>query len=140
MEKNREILNEKLRVWSKNNPEKLKLYSSKQYIKDKEKICKRVREYRKRTNYDKLYRKTKKGKEVHLKSQAKRKRNLNWITIMENPFPEEVKIHYHHINDMITIPIPDKLHLSTLGKNHRLKCENIIKDIYGLDISNILSD
>ena len=89
------------------------------------------------------YNKSKKGKIALRKaasnSHAKRKRNLKWIPIMDNPFPDEIDIHFHHLNNWFVIPIPRSTHLKTLNGNHRSKCNEIIKNIFNLDINIFLS-
>ena len=44
----------------------------------------------------------------------------------------------HHINNMIVIPLPRKLHENSVGNNHRENCNDIIYSLYGLNISNLL--
>ena len=72
------------------------------------------------------------------KSNAKRKRNLKWIKLWENPFPEEVKIAWHHHTNFFIIPLPRKTHLSNLGKQHREKCAVWIKKLYSINIDSLI--
>jgi hypothetical protein len=62
------------------------------------------------------------------KHAAKRKRNLGWITLYDNPFDEEVE--WHHINDTFVVAIPKDLHQLYLGKNHRENLEYILRQLY----------
>jgi len=78
----------------------------------------------------KKYRQTEKGKIAHLKSNAKRKRSLNWVQMFENPFDEDVKIEWHHINDCYVVAIPKELHRMYGGKYHREMCMDIVKQVY----------
>jgi len=77
--------------------------------------------------------KTEKRKKLYRANKARRKRDLKWIPFMDNPFPDDVEVDWHHINDLIVIPLPRKLHQHNLGVNHRSKCNNIINQIYGID-------
>ena len=77
--------------------------------------------------------KTEKRKKLYRANKARRKRDLKWISFMDNPFPDDVEVDWHHINDLIVIPLPRKLHQHNLGVNHRSKCNNIINQIYGID-------
>ena len=72
------------------------------------------------------------------KSNAKRKRNLKWIKLWENPFPEEVKIDWHHHTNFFVIPIPRKIHLFNYGKQHRGKCAMWIRKLYSIDIDDLI--
>ena len=65
-----------------------------------------------------------------IKSQNKRKRNLNWILMFENPFDTSVLVDYHHITDTYVVAIPKDLHQLYLGKNHRENTMEIVKQIY----------
>jgi hypothetical protein len=50
---------------------------------------------------------------------------------MSNPFPEEVLIEYHHINDTFVVPVPRQVHKSMYGKEHRIKVNNWIEEVIG---------
>jgi len=80
---------------------------------------------------DKKYRLTEKGRLRERIHKAKRKRNLQWIQMFENPFSENVEIDYHHITDVYVVAIPRDLHqLYTGYKHHREMCMDIVKQIY----------
>ena len=74
----------------------------------------------------------------HKQSQAKRKRSYGWIPIMTSPFPDDIKINQHHINNLFVIPIPDKFHNGG-GKNHRKQMEKIIMTLYSISIKSLLT-
>ncbi len=44
---------------------------------------------------------------VYAKVMAKRRR-LSFVPIMNNPFPQDIKIEWHHINDKFVVPVPKK--------------------------------
>jgi len=94
------------------------------------------------TEYNKSYRQTENGKLQHKKDDARRRRDLKFIELFINPFPEEVEVDYHHINNILVIPIPRFIHQSLhRGQNveeHRNLCNEWIKDNYGLDIETLL--
>ena len=73
-----------------------------------------------------------KGKLLDSKHQAKRKRDLGFTPLMSNPFPEEVPVDYHHINDTFVIPVPRQVHKSMLGKKHRIRVNDWIEEYIGL--------
>ncbi len=107
------------------------------------------------------YRKTEKGLESHrntvkkyqktetglhkkrlwsIKTTNKRNRNLGWVSLFSNPFPKEVDVDYHHVNNVIVIPIPRRLHHLNLGPNHRERMNNVIENLYGMDFNKIIED
>jgi len=77
---------------------------------------------------DSRYRKTDKGKIRGIKSTTKRKRNLQWFLMFENPFDEPVD--YHHITDAYVVALPRDLHKLYLGKYHRENTMEIVKQLY----------
>ena len=62
---------------------------------------------------------------------------MKFIEIMDNPFPKEIRIDFHHINDMFVVPIPTMTHRKFYyGKNvkkHRMECNRFILELYGLN-------
>ena len=112
-----------MKKFSKTNKFKKAIKKYHQSEKGKEAINKASRKYRK----------TSKGKVF----QEKRD-NFGWVPLMENPLPDEVEIEWHHINDLLVIPLPKTLHRDTLGKEHRNICIGVIKQIYCIDISKLL--
>jgi len=96
-----------------------------------------------RLNAVKKYYKTKKGKETKRKQDAKR-RKLKYISLFNNPFPDEMPVEYHHINNILTIPLPSIIHKKYgYGKNireHRNLIEKQIEKLYCMDIDKIFGD
>lgn len=75
------------------------------------------------------------------KKSANRKQELGYFELWDNPFPEEIPVHYHHVNNMIVIPIPELTHKIIGGRNtkeHREKINQIIEKIYGIELEKIL--
>ena len=68
---------------------------------------------------------------MRLKANAKRRQNLNWIQLFENPFDKSEKVEWHHINNTYVVAIPKDLHRLYLGKQHREKMRIITNQIYG---------
>lgn len=87
----------------------------------------------------KKFRQTDKGKEIDRKHQAKRKRNLGWSKLWNNPFPNEIRIEWHHINDLLVIPLPKRLHQIIKGKTHRPRCNKLICKLYNINLEELLA-
>jgi len=153
--KNPEDAKKNKRKYYLENKDKLKEKSRQYYYENRNKIIANVKKYQEehkeeREKYfkewckmnkresDKRYLSTEKGKLAHRKANAKRKRNLKFEPLFANPFPNDIDMDYHHINNLITIPIPRKLHRLNYGNNHREKCNELIMDLYGINIDNIL--
>lgn len=114
------------------NPEIFKERRKRDYKKHKEK----------RLEYFKKYRQSEKGKIIMNKKQAKR-RNLKWIEIWKNPFPKDISVDYHHINNILVIPLPRQIHSNAPNRPlevHRKIVNNLILKLYGIDINKLLSD
>jgi len=92
----------------------------------------------------KKYRQSKKGKLTNQKTvrkaKAKRKRNLGFDILFENPFNKCEIIHWHHINNCDVVAIPKDLHYQYMGKYHRENTMEIVKQIYGGEIYEKLSE
>jgi len=123
-------------IWRKNNQKHTLLIMKNYYQECKEKIREQQQDYYQRhkdeicANVRKYY-KTEVGRIVDRKHQAKRKRNLGFIPLMSNPFPNEIEVDYHHINNVFVIPVPRQVHKSMYGNNHRVKVNNWIEEIIG---------
>ena len=63
---------------------------------------------------------------------------------MSNPFPKEIKINHHHINNIWVIPIPQKLHVkhnkSKEIEKHRNELKLIIEKMFSLDLNLFLEN
>lgn len=119
--------------WAEANRELCRKRRMKRYYKNIEKERERSRTYRKR-NIEKCREKLrmhyKNNKDQYLEKKTKRERELGWIPIMNNPFPIDVEIDWHHLNDLLVIPIPRILHKSYYTKpqnKHRERCNEKIK-------------
>jgi len=100
------------------------------YKEHKRKLsCLYVRKYTLK-NKEKVYRK--------LKNIRK---GFSMIGLIINPFPSEIKVNYHHINNILAIPIPEITHRKCYCNSrtkHREKLKPIIEDIYQIDLNKIL--
>jgi hypothetical protein len=83
-----------------------------------------------RSDYGKHYYHTPKGKENRKKQDAKRRRNLGWIPLCNNPFDESELVDWHHIDNEHVIALPRDLHQLYKDKNHKENLKPIIKQIY----------
>jgi len=119
--KNKERDNEYKRVWYQNNRRRHR----EKHIKWKQENPERARQLRK-------------------KSWIKRQRELGYFELWDNPFPDEIEVHFHHINKMLVIPMPARLHEKTTGRKNRNQhmdaCNKIIEEIYGVDLERIIGD
>jgi hypothetical protein len=97
----------------------------KKYMKEYDKTPKRIKSKKER---DKKYNQSEKGRIRDNKHQAKRRRQLGWIPLIDNPFPENVPIHWHHVDDTFVIPVPVDIHMKTFGPHHREKMLKYIKE------------
>jgi len=118
--------------------EKYKASRRKSYQKNKEKILKRVKEYQLKNNekrrlYNKKYFKKhySEHKDYYIIKANKRRRNLNWVKLFENPFDESEVIDWHHINNTYVVAVPRDLHQLYYGENHREKVMTVLQQIYG---------
>lgn len=153
----KECERERSRLWRINNKNKFKKYCAEHYTKNKEQIKERHREYYKknrktilqnkkeyrknnaekcRTSVNRHYRN---NKEVYLKKKAERERKLKWIKLMDIPFPKEIKIDWHHINNMIVVPLPRKIHKKTFGQKHIELANMELNRIFGIDFMKLLN-
>ncbi len=78
-------------------------------------------------------------KRMYARKEKARRRGMKYIELMENPFPGEINIAQHHINDFFVIPIPSQTHSKNSGKQieHRYKCNNILNKL-GFKIENFI--
>lgn len=122
--------NDEMQIYRDNNKERIREIQKKTRIKYGEKYLENTRNWKK----------TKKGKLSLIKSQNKRYRGLKFIPLFYNPFPDDIEVDYHHINDMLVIPLPRKLHqlTSTRKDKHRNQCNVLIQNIYGLCMESLL--
>ena len=81
-------------------------------------------------NYKKKYAKTKVCKQLSRKTLAKRRQRLGYIEMFINPFADNIKVEWHHINDVYVVAVPKEIHRLSYGKNHREQMMNVVKQIY----------
>ena len=86
-----------------------------------------------RSEYQIIYRRSDQGRKVRAKSRAKRKRQLGWYELRENPFAYSVHIDYHHIDDKHVVALPTWLHQSMhfqSRQTHRDALRWVIEQLY----------
>lgn len=96
----------------------------------------RVKQYRK-DNPDKV--------KTWSRNHFNKRKQLGTTTIMDNPFPEEVEVDFHHFNNMLMIPIPRITHRFGTGhkrylKKHREHNKEWILKLYRLDVDNLCKE
>ena len=112
------------RKYNKEHSEWKREYNKNYLAKHKDEIVIRINKWRK----------TDSGRESRIKSNTRRKRELGWNKIMDNPFPEEIEIEWHHIDNKNVVAIPKYIHQKYIGyqrKKHRELLESYVKKIYG---------
>ena len=129
-QEHKENINKRHKKYNQEHKGKIETYQ-KGYHKD----------YRKthcRNEYNKKYKKDNKDKVKRY--YAKRKRNLGWELLFDNPFPNTIPVEYHHISDAFVVAIPKNLHLNHYHgintKKHRDELKPFIEKLY--DVSYII--
>lgn len=115
--------------------------SEEKYRKSKKGIASRKRKEQSKNR--KIYLKSDKRKELYRRKKARRK-EIGYIPLWDNPFPQEIEVDWHHINNFgLIIPIPRKSHniCNHINTNaHRELTKEIIRKIYCIDIDELISD
>jgi hypothetical protein len=125
---------ERSKRWANKNKEYRREYRKEYNKKNKRKI----------SEYNKKYRITEKGKLIRRELSTERERKLKFIPLIENPFPEDIELDWHHINNLLVVPIPRITHkYNHRGQHinkHREECKTWINKIYCIDIDKLLSE
>jgi hypothetical protein len=164
--KNPEFLqrtSEKNKIWRQTHKEQMKESQKKYYMEhkiqlkekrkkyyweNKEEQNKYCREYHKKVypykkeqliQYQKEYRKTEAGKEMERRKKAKR-RKMSYIPLLNNFYPDDIPIEWHHINNYFVIPIPKYIHQGYLGLDHKKKCNEWIEKYYNINLKRLVYD
>jgi len=99
--------------------------------------------------------KTETGKQCMKRAIAKRQRDFKWIPLINDPFPEEIMVEYHHVlnnfhaidaegswNKWFVIPIPKITHRFVGGNADNLEHwrhnEEWIRKLFCIDINELL--
>jgi len=119
--------------WTEKNKDKVKEYQER--AKQRPNYEKYHREYREKNREllnmkNREARKQGKLKECDARHCSKR-RQLEWNKLWFNPFSEEEKIVWHHIDNKYVVALPKDLHMMYYGKNHRENMQVFIEQIYG---------
>jgi len=84
------------------------------------------------------------NKEIYIARMNKRRRDYGFIPLMDNPFPEEIKIEWHHINNLFVVPLPKVTHryvyASMDSEKHRRLGNKMVEKLYGIDINELIGD
>ena len=140
----KEIKRKKDKKYYKNHKKEFSEYGKKYYIKNRINILKRVKKYR-IENKDKIrkYWQSEDGKRAKKGKDTRYHRHLDFIPMFDNPFMEEFKVHYHHINNFLVVPLPAKSHEKTYHSNrleHRERANVMLYYIYGTDFERLTSE
>lgn len=130
---NPEMNRKKARDWYYANHEYGLQYRRNYHQKNKQRDSDRMKRWR--TEHPE------KVREIHGRQKAKR-REMGFIKLWQNPFPEEVQIDWHHINGILVVPMPKKIHNKCSHLNpeeHRERCNKWLSYLYGIDINKLLN-
>ena len=118
--------------WYYDNIDRAKEKCHEYYINHKDEHLERTREWRKTYPHE--------SKLIGSRHKAKR-RGMKSIRLFRNPFPKEIEVDLHHINDILVIPLPSRIHNLCSGKrdDHREKCKIWIYYLYGLDVDMVFN-
>jgi hypothetical protein len=146
-ERRKEKKHEYDKKYSLDNSEKKRQKASEWYLKNHEHGLETRRLYhqnhkKEHTERAKIWRKNnpEKVREIHGRQKAKR-REMGFIKLFKNPFPTDVQIDWHHVNGLLVVPIPRKIHNKCSHLNpeeHRERCNVWLYYLYGMDISKLL--
>ena len=126
-----DCMKEKNSKWKENNPDKVKVSRRKYYWNHREQELIYSKKWA-TEHPDKAYEKTKRynqtehGKNKLRERNARRYRALNYIVLIENSFPKEVLVDYHHINNLLVVPVPRTIHRNNSfpdREKHRIRCK-----------------
>jgi len=128
--KNADAIKERVNKWTENNYDYRIEYKRDWNDNHRDEI----------SNYNKKYRQTEEGMIQHRKGDAIRRREMKYIELFSNPF--DCEVDYHHVNNLLVIPIPKEIHKSTHRGHdvdeHRKLCNKWIEKIYCIDIEEII--
>jgi hypothetical protein len=143
--------------YQKTNGKKIHELATQRYAKSEKgkKTQRKMYEREKKNGYPNIYKYQKKHPEKQKKFQknwrknhrqynriylAKRRQKLGYFELWSNPFPEEMPVEYHHINNILVIPLPKKTHRRGCNdtERHRGRCKEMIERIYCIDLEKIL--
>lgn len=119
--------------WYYTNYDKSLLNHKVYYQNHKKENTERTRNWR-RDNPDK-------ARKIQGRQKAKR-RNLGFVKLWNNPFPDDVAVDMHHINDMLVIPMPKRIHnicSNNCPGEHRERCNVWLYYIYGINVDSLLN-
>lgn len=110
--------------------------------KNKKRVLELEKGYRERNREkiresNKTYKKSKKGKISIMKDKNKR-RKLGSLIFIPNFFPDNIRIHYHHINNLFVISLPAITHTNCSCHSreiHREKANMWIEKLYNLNLN-----
>lgn len=155
----KEYFRKKQNIYRKKNPEKVKESKQKYYEKNKETIKNYRKTYFKK-NAEKViecsikWAKKNPGKVklYNVRKKSRRKEKFGSIVLMNNPFPDEIPINWHHLKNYLydpdtyltfILPIPSRIHLyvnGSVGDNEHWKHNGKwIKKLFCMDIGKFLS-
>jgi len=121
--------------YRKDHPEYRKKQSiyQRKYIKSHPEIRRKIRKQWKKNNPEKV-------KENRRKYRHNRRKGKKFISLLDNPFPTDIEVDYHHINNFFVMPVPKQIHQYKLGilEEHLDYNKQWINKLYSMDVDLFL--
>jgi hypothetical protein len=110
--KNKEICSLKFKNWYNKNKEWMREYKQ-QYNKSHKNELREWNKYYYNLHKEDVKNRVNEWRMKHpekVSEQNSIRRNMGFNILIQNPFPDSIKIHWHHINDNDVIPIQKEIH------------------------------
>jgi hypothetical protein len=141
---NPEKLKEYIRKWQKNNRDKLNVYQRKYQQNNPEKIKEYTNKYllkhpKPKKIRKKIYSTPEERKKIRNARNDARKRKKGFYPLIQNIFPKDIPVDYHHIYNGLpfVIPVPKTIHQKYMNGNLSFHQSNVNKWIEEVNILNI---
>lgn len=136
-QKRKERKNERKKIWRKKHLEQEKESRKKWLEKNPDYQHNHNQKYRKenpeKCKYDYIKNKNPERMRIKNHNHTSKRRKLGCITTVNNIFPQEIPIDYHHINDLLIVTLPRIEHKGGYARDkkiHRQKLEPLVELYY----------
>lgn len=122
--------------WTSKNKDKVKVYKKRWRDKNKSHTAEYAKKWRKNN--------PEKEKKNKRKLNARRNQQYKYIELFFNPFPNDFEVNFHHINNLLVIPIPrithEKTYYGSNIKKHRECANDWLFYLYGIDFNSLMRE